>query len=399
MGRALDLHHADAVLHLAELRSYRLAAGALATSQPTLTRRVQEAEAALGQPLFRRGWSGVEPTSACELALEHFTEVAAAVAAAQAQLYAPGRGQPRLMRALRMGQLQAVAAVVRTGSVTAAAQALGIGQPELSRLLGRTAGHLGLVLFRRHGAGMQALAPAQELARLHDRLHHQLARVPARLAQDGAGLAGRVAVGMLPFSGQNLIARTFARLGNQHPRLRLTCVPGSYNGLTEALRRREIDCIVGVLRGESVAPDLEETALAQERFTVIARRDHALAGTTGSIAALAGARWVVAPHGTPVRRYFDRLFRQTGRIPPVQTCEMLSFSSAEQMLVESDALGMLTYGEAQLQALRPDLCRVEVTLPRAAVPVGITRLRTAEGEAAVAAFADGMAGVMGDPPG
>lgn len=371
---------------IADLRSYRLAAGRLNTTQPTLSRLVRQAEAALGTTLFHRGWSGTDLTSNGESVIRRFHAALALVDEAEAALFPAPGPHPTLHAALRLRQLDVIAAVAGARSVSAAAAALGCSQPDVSRALSQTARHLGLALFRRTRAGMVPLDAALRLARLQARIRHELSQIPRDLASAKGQVQGRVAVGMLPFSGQATIARAFAALTNRHPRIRLSCVPGSYNGLTEALRRSEIDRIVGILRGPACAPDLRETHLYDERFTIIARHDHPLLGRAAGLADLAGTNWVVAPHGTPVRSYFERLFDGIGAAPPAQTCEMLSFTSAEQMLVESNSVGMLTYGPAQLARLRPDLRRLPLDLPGAAAPVGLTRLAGAATPPAVAAF-------------
>jgi DNA-binding transcriptional LysR family regulator len=65
----LDIRQIAAVHLVAETRSFSRAATALGTTQPTLSRMIAEAEAQLGEALFRRGWSGAEPTSVGEVVL------------------------------------------------------------------------------------------------------------------------------------------------------------------------------------------------------------------------------------------------------------------------------------------------------------------------------------------
>jgi LysR family transcriptional regulator, regulator for genes of the gallate degradation pathway len=135
---------------------------------------------------------------------------------------------------LRWAHLRAVAAVVETGGASGAAQRLGLSQPAVSRLLAETATALGLVLFRRRPAGLAPTPQAQALADLWGRAQAILSALPATLAQPMPGLAGRVAVGMLPFSGQNAVMQAMGDLTRAHPALRLMAMPGSYALLTEA---------------------------------------------------------------------------------------------------------------------------------------------------------------------
>ena len=384
-----------AALHLVgQSRSFSLAAQALGSSQPTLSRLIAGAEAELGVALFRRGWSGAEPTPEGEVVLTACSLGMAALRQAEATLYVANRPHPALQSALKLADLAAVRAVVETGSTRLAAQRLGLGQPEVSRTLAQLAARLSLDLFRRHSRGMAAQEPALILARLSGALQSPFDRLGERMRLPPGEISGRVALGMLPFSGQAHVARAFALLSNRHPRLRLTGVPGSYHGLIEALRRHEIDRIIGILRHQDCPPDLAETPLYDEEFTVIARTGHPALNGPQRLCDLARLNWVVAPVGTPVRAHFERIFAAEGLAPPTQSVEMLSFEAAEQVLAASNSLGMLTYSPARLRQLRPDLGQVDLPGPRGQATIGLTGRADAPGDPALAAFEQALAEVL-----
>lgn len=381
----LSLRMIRALPALADARSLSEAARALNASPSALSRALAGAEAALGAPLFQRSWSGTDPTSAGEAVLPVCTRLLAEIAATERGALGLPPGPLRLPVFLRWAHLRAVAAAVEAGGASGAAQRLGLSQPAVSRLLAETATALGLVLFRRRPAGLAPTPQALALADLWGRAQAILSALPATLAQPLPGLAGRVAVGMLPFSGQNAVMQAMGDLTRAHPALRLMAMPGSYALLTEALRRGEIDLIVGILR-QPAPPGLTERPLTSEAFTLIAPANHPIHTGPVTIDRLAQARWIVGPHGTPIRRWFEALFTTLGAQPPAQTCEIWSFSHAEQMIVESGSLALLSYGPGALATLRPDLAPVAFALPDPRVPVGVTlRVGTDPGPA-VAAF-------------
>lgn len=190
--------------------------------------------------------------------------------------------------------------------------------------------------------------------------------------QPGRGHIGRLSVGMLPFSGQDLVLKTFGELTNRHPELRLIAVPGSYTMLANALRHGEIDCMIGILRDPAPFPDLTEVFLYDERFTLVARQDHPCHIRVRSMADLKNEKWIVGQHGTPIRAYFDSLFETMGATPPNQTCEIHSFGGAERLVMESSSIALLCYSDRQLAALPPELRKVEVDLPNATASIGLT---------------------------
>jgi DNA-binding transcriptional LysR family regulator len=342
----------------------------------------------LGVALFQRGWSGTEPTAAGELVIARCRRVINELEKADARL--PGARRPRgaLERHASWHHLQAVAEVVATGSASAAATRLGVRQPAISQALHQLSGRLRMQLFEHRGGGLSPCEPARVLAASWRSILPELADLRASMEKASSGLSGRITVGLLPFSGQDLVMQAFAALTRSHPRLRLAAVPGSYHLLAELLRRREIDLIIGIERTEPLFAQFEQEHLYDEHFHLIARRGHRCHGSAVTIETLAGMQWIVAPHGTPVRTYFEMIFRDLGREPPAQTCEILSFADAEQMIVHSDSVALLSYSRIRIRRLRKQLRRVKFDLPDNRVPITITSLGGYLSNAPLATFVE-----------
>ncbi|KGJ06651.1 DNA-binding transcriptional regulator, LysR family [Paracoccus halophilus] len=392
----LEIREIVAIDSVARARSFKIAADMTHSTQPTLSRLIASAEGKLGVTLFRRGWSGADTTSRGDMAVRLCAAILREIDAAGDKLFADRPSLPALRLNLRNAHLQAVEAVTREGSVTLAAKRLGRSQPELSRTLSDFSKRFGVELFRRNPTGMEPLPPAAILTELSGSISYLMENLRREFSRLDGEVIGRVAIGMLPFSGQDLISRAFARLTNRHPNIRLACIPGSYNGLAEALRRREIDRIIGIMRGADCPHGMEETHLYDERFTVVARQGHPLQGSRATPSELAETQWVIAPHGTPVRAHFESVFAGLGVVPPTQSCEMLSFNAAEQMIIESNSLAMLTYSPHKLRHLRPELCRIDTPFPSDVARIGLTRLRDGATEAALVMFEESLADVVAE---
>lgn len=374
--QTLSLRQARAIDAVARARSFDEAARLLNVSQPVVSRLIAAAEVLVGMPLFQRGWSGTEPTAWGERILGHCSAALELIMRAEDDIAAASGVRPNLRNFLRWHHLDAVAAVVRHGSASAASASLAMTQPAVTRSLAAISGYARQPLFHRRRKGLEATAPARRLAALRDELLQALARMEDIGGIARPGPVGRLAVGMLPFSGQNLVAKTFGDLTSRFPELRLMAVPGSYGMLAEALRRGEIECMVGVLRDPAPFSDLAEIFLYNERFTLVARRDHPCHRQRQTISGLKNETWIVAPHGTPVRSYFERLFRTAGARPPAQTCEILSFANAEEMIMNSKSIGLLSYGDQRIADLPAGLNKVDVDLPDNEVAIGLTVRKT-----------------------
>ncbi|SPF80215.1 LysR family transcriptional regulator [Pseudoprimorskyibacter insulae] len=361
---------------VARTRGIGPAAEILNTSQSVVSRTVAAAEDALGRAIFQRGWSGSDPTAFGSIVLDRCARGRAAIAQAEAAFAAEGI-RANLAPHLKWSQLDAIAAVVRHGSTLSAATDLGVSQPAISRTLSAVNGFCP-PLFQRRRDGLEATAAARRLAELGELLRREIGTLAEMLAERPGLERGRLAVGMLPFSGQDLVARAFGRLTHSHPGLRLMAIPGSYAMLTDALMRGEIDCLMGILRRPPKIAALEERFLYHERYALVARADHPCHDAPQTMTTLRDQTWMVAQHGTPIRSYFERLYAAEGTPPPTQTCEIHSFVQAEAVVIHSESVGLLAYSRDHLAGLDARLKQVAIDLPDAEVEIGLTTRRGAD---------------------
>ncbi len=89
----------------------------------------------------------------------------------------------------------------------------------------------------------------------------------------------------------------------------------------------------------------------------------------------------MAPHGTPIRAYFETLFDQIGATPPVQTIEMLTLNSAEQMILYSNGIALLVYDHGISENLPPNIKFVDIELPDSERVIGLTHKKGDESPA------------------
>lgn len=145
---------------------------------------------------------------------------------------------------MELQQLITFMHVAELGSVSRAADRLGIAQPALSRQIRSLEAELGTALFRRHGRGMvpndvalRLLAPAGEIL---DRLADM--RSLARSASDS--LTGRVRIGMTPTVAEIMTVPVTTRLKAEHPDIALSISSAFSGHLLDWLKRGDLDCCV-----------------------------------------------------------------------------------------------------------------------------------------------------------
>lgn len=142
---------------------------------------------------------------------------------------------------LDLTRLRVLAAVARTGSVTAAARELHYAQPSVSHHLARLEAEAGIELLRRSGRGVRLTEAGRLLA---DRAEEILGRVEgARRELDAlAGLrAGRARLAAFPSALATLVPDAVSRLRAEHPGLSVGLVEAEPPEAVSALAAGDVD--------------------------------------------------------------------------------------------------------------------------------------------------------------
>ncbi|MGI5191549.1 LysR family transcriptional regulator [Promicromonospora sp. CA-289599] len=142
---------------------------------------------------------------------------------------------------LDLTRLRVLAAVARTGSVTAAAKELHYAQPSVSHHLSRLEADAGIPLLQRHGRGVRLTEAGRLLA---TRAEEILGRVEgARRELDAlAGLrAGRARLAAFPSALATVVPDAVARLQQEHPGLSVGLVEHEPPDAVAALQSGAVD--------------------------------------------------------------------------------------------------------------------------------------------------------------
>src|SRR6218665_1581292 len=198
----ISLKQARTIEAVAKARGLEAASQFLNTTQPVVSRTLAAAEEVLGVRLFQRGWGGTEPTAWGEAILPRCSAAMHLITRAEYDIEATGGYRPHLRNFLRWHHLDAVAAVSLRGSASAASEQLAMTQPAVSRAISSIAQYTNQPLFRRRRDGLEATHVAKRLSVLRDELMRELASTEGFGLKHDRGLFGRLAVGLLPFSGQ-----------------------------------------------------------------------------------------------------------------------------------------------------------------------------------------------------
>lgn len=186
-------------------------------------------------------------------------------------------------------------AVIDHGSVSRAANSLGIAQPALSQSLGRMEKELGVRLFDRSRSGTVPTAAARAIL---DDVRVSVARIDAakRRARDtAAGSAGQLTVGLVTSALVEMLPRALRALREVAPGVQVVLREMSNAEQAEALSSGDID--IGLMHTPvSLTGRMRERLLLRERL-VAAVPDEFPVGPDGSVtlAQIAEAGLVLYP--------------------------------------------------------------------------------------------------------
>lgn len=173
-----------------------------------------------------------------------------------------------------LDDLQAMVAVVEQGGFRAAALALSLSQPALSRRVAKLEDALNVQLFERTTRRVTLTLMGREF---YGRAVEILQGVEASLhdISDLSLAQGQVTVACVPSVAHNVLPPIMQRFHQQSPRVRLRIVDEGAHAVLGHVMRGDADFGINFLGVDDAGIDFEP--ILQERFVVACRVDHPLA--------------------------------------------------------------------------------------------------------------------------
>lgn len=192
---------------------------------------------------------------------------------------------------MELKQLKHFLATLETGSLTAAAEQVGLTQQALSRSLARLEEQIGGKLFQREARGMVVTRLGETIAD-----HARPIVAEARRLHDAAkaelGLErGRLIIGLSPVAATTWAGAKVMHFALKHPKLRIDIETGTDKDFTTSLHRGEVDFAISGQLGGSVDSILLDQLLVEQWGVVGCAKNEVLAEAK-NLSDLAGQRWI-----------------------------------------------------------------------------------------------------------
>ena len=178
---------------------------------------------------------------------------------------------------VELRDLRAFVAVAETGSVSRAAEQIGLTQSRVSQQLKALEGSLGVQLFARVGrrvvltsAGRAFQVQAVDVLQRMDAACRAIAGLDS-----GGGVTGHLRVGVVPACNTHFMPTILSRFIARHPGCTLLVQEVSARDIERRLETGQLDVGVGFL--PKASPSLRYQRLLREKFALVVRRDHPFA--------------------------------------------------------------------------------------------------------------------------
>jgi molybdate transport repressor ModE-like protein len=189
---------------------------------------------------------------------------------------------------LDVARLRVLAAVARTGSVTAAARELHYSQPSVSHHLAKLEAETGAKLIQKAGRGIRLTEAGRLLAERATEIIGRLDSASAELSAHVGLRAGRVRLAAFPSALGTFVPSAAALLAEEHPGLRLRLTETEPPDALRMLRAGYVDVAV-IFRYDDTAPEddgIRLTHLLDDPSYLVT------AGRTGDLFSHRGSRWI-----------------------------------------------------------------------------------------------------------
>lgn len=265
--------------------------------------------------------------------------------------------------------LRAFEAIQRLGSLTAAAQSLGLTQPALSKSLALLRRYYDDELFTRSKAGMRPTALArrllpgvQQVLQLLDQDLGAHTHFDARVSKRVFRLAC-TEVGAIHF-----MPRLLAQVGDSAPGVRWEILPLSAADSEQQLADGELDLLLAAFT--ELGPRICSERLYTARHVCLVREQHPRIGAQMDLRQFCAERHVVATINHPQHAYsqVERAIQQAAG-PQAIGLRVPSLLTAPYIVAQSDLVFTVTEMVGAQMAQLPGLRRVNCPLPLAPIAV------------------------------
>lgn len=261
---------------------------------------------------------------------------------------------------MKLPSIQAFVAVVKAGSIHAAARDLGISQPALSKSLRALEEDLAAPLLTRSSHGVVPTGYGKAFYQRACIVVDELRKAQEDVVQLRGKLEGRLTVAIAPASTTLLAPMVFKDFRRDCPDVELHIVEGIWPSVAEPLRDGTVDLALGPVLDDMPRSEMAAEVLFDVPMAIVVRAEHPLAGAR-SIKELAGGKWLhQGAGGSAASVLIKRLYAELKMPVPDVSVVSRSLTATLLMLQSMDLIAMLPHAMLETDHLKGKLVALDL---------------------------------------
>lgn len=241
---------------------------------------------------------------------------------------------------MNLNHLQHFLAVAENGSVRAAADALGLTQPAISKSVRLLETSLGVPLIQRGSRGSTLTAFGNALYSRARLIGNELERLTDELQQLAGTADGHVTLGTSATASLALLPKTLPAFRAANPRVRVDVVGGLPSVLLPQLADGSLDLVVGPRPVQPLPAQVESWKLYERPSMIAVRQGHPLERAR-SLHSFADAEWVLNSCAGRAESSLQAAFQAAGLKRLTIALHADSLYAAYTMIARTDCVGLL----------------------------------------------------------
>ncbi|ASU82158.1 LysR family transcriptional regulator [Nocardiopsis gilva YIM 90087] len=262
---------------------------------------------------------------------------------------------------LDLDRLRALTTIAQYGSVSAAADVLGITTSAVSQQITKLERETSATLLERNGRGVQLTDAAHVLVQHADRILGLITEAEADLEAQQGGVVGPLRVAAFPTAARGLMPQVLVDAAERHPRLSVTLTECDPMASQTLVLRGESDlAVVQDWEGSPlpILEGIERVHLFDDTAEVAVPVSHPLAEREDvEMSELADEKWISSPRGTICFDWLADTLRRRGVEPRIAH---YSGEYPTQLALVAAGLGLALLPRLGRGRLWPDVVTVPV---------------------------------------
>ena len=277
---------------------------------------------------------------------------------------------------MKLNQLRDAAAIAEHGSLRAAARALRLAQPALTRSVRELEHELGAPLFERRTKGMVLTTVGEAFVQRARAILSDVERARVEVDQIVGGVGGSLVAGLSIAAHILLLPRSLQRFNKRYPGVHLRIIEGFFPTLIGGLRDGSVDFYIGPRPSGPIPEGLVIEKLFDNDRQIVCRAGHPLARKSNkpvSLRDLAKADWLTTSITQEANDELGAIFRRHELPPPRLVMQTQSALSVMLALLHSDVLAMMPMQFTQFSLVKKAITAIPVIEKLPAPPMVLVR--------------------------